>query len=91
MKALDDIDSRDKAIILANSAKSWAVEHGDVEVEIYLPDPQADAHQELYALVDVSKEENAGSTDLSMSHPESPYMRPASAKLVKINKEEGEG
>ncbi|KAJ3056146.1 EF-hand calcium-binding domain-containing protein 5 [Rhizophlyctis rosea] len=93
VKALDDIDSRDKAIILANSAKSWAVEHGDVEVEIYLPHPQTGAHQEIYALVDVSKEEKekAGSTDLSMSHPESPYMGPASAKLIKINKEEGEG
>ncbi|KAJ3045424.1 EF-hand calcium-binding domain-containing protein 5 [Rhizophlyctis rosea] len=92
-KTLDDIDSRDKAIILANAAKHWAVQQGDVEVEMFLPHPQSGIIQDLYKLVDVSKEEKdlARSKDPSMSVPESPYMRPATAKLVKIKREEGDG
>ncbi|RKO92796.1 hypothetical protein BDK51DRAFT_44140 [Blyttiomyces helicus] len=89
MKSISQIDTREKATILAHAAKLWASKQANVDVVVYLPEPDT-TWEIMYRLEEVVKPAGGAGDSPSTSAPESPYMRPQSATLVRMSNDSEE-
>ncbi|KAI8915257.1 hypothetical protein DFJ77DRAFT_461843 [Powellomyces hirtus] len=88
LSAITRISTREKAMILAHAARRWCADQSEADVEVFLPEDPISVNDPpmIFRLDDFVSPDLA--ERLGILGRESPYMRPRSSRMVRMQEED---